>query len=49
MTRAQAQSTMSGLTKIDQPAAVRNLHTGWLEPISTEINTLEGNHAHDHA
>ncbi len=37
------------LATIDQPAAVSDLLIGWLEQISTEIKTLEGNHAHDPA
>ncbi len=37
------------LATIDQPAAVSDLLIDWLEPISTEIKTLEGNHAHDPA
>lgn len=34
---------------IDQPVAIRDPRIGWLEQVSTEINTQEGNNAHDHA
>ena len=37
------------LATIDQPAAVSALLIDWLEQISTEIDTLEGNHAYDPA
>ena len=37
------------LSTIDQPAAVSDLLVGWLDRISHEIHTQEGNHAHQHA
>ena len=37
------------LATIDQPVAVSDLLIDWLEQISTEIDTQEGNHAYDHA